>query len=407
MKPKVKRYTYEDLMQIGASRATPEDTRVALRAVQASDSNMLFYVLKDGAPTWAPLASITPEQRKKWEYMTAGIRVVMREACEAGNEELANRVEGYLSYAAPAPAVYSQTTLTHDLKQERALQDSVTGNGDGYARAAEKWNIPRSLPIASYAAMFYLLYARSERGDPRAKQELSYFMARVEPWIMRYLDMATGGEARYMASMAIEYRKGTAPEAVEKEVMESKLISWSGGKAVLHHKNGQAVEIPSGRDRPHAWMAWHDIRQELGMDALNWCIIAHLESKESSYGGPLWANAAYLIRLRELKQRSPEFLVDQAFSLQHNGGEIFNKLWDVSNLVNVLNEAFAGKTQRLPKYLTLPEHKALYNRVCVEATPFDLQAQQGQLELRVKRVAKFDRSSVLGLSSEPITVEPR
>lgn len=385
-----KKYTYQELAALGEKIVlTSSQALIIKEQLQSVSSSARRPILRDGHIVYT--GDYTKDEYAQWVLMFRGLHVLgaqSKSAVQDGEKKsvlLHMRTFGARN-ASPVGTDYTQQTMNSD--------------ADGsYEQVAKLWNMPRTLPIASYAAIFYLLYARRERGDKRAAIELDYFIAKLEPWILSYLDMATGGEARYMSSMAKKYVKGTAPAEVEAEALASKFITFPNGLAQLHRVDGKSIDLSREGGRPAAWMAWKAIRDELGMDALNWCIIAHLESDSGSYGGPLWSNAAYLIRKRELGQISPVFLVDQAFSLQHNGGEIFNKMWSVKDLVHVLNDAFAGKTQRLPKYLTVPEHVALYRKVCVEATPYDLKQQEGELRLRVKEVASFERSTVLGLEA--------
>lgn len=381
-----KQYTYEELMALGTKAPS---TLIYREQITNVSSQVVRPILRDGHVVYTN--TFSTDEYDNWRVMLRGLHSLSNDIATSIQNGVTESVElRFRTHGArnASPITTSYVANKYD-----------DGGHDSYEKAAKLWNMPRQLPVASYAALFYLLYARRERGDKRAAIELDYFIAKLEPWILSYLDMATGGEARYMSSMAKKYVKGTAPAEVEAEALQSKHISFPGGLASLHHANGKSIDLSREGGRPAAWMAWKTIREELGMDALNWCIIAHLESDSSSYGGPLWSNAAYLIRKRELRQITPVFLVDQAFSLQHNGGEIFNKMWSVQNLVHVLNDAFAGKTQRLPKYLTVPEHVALYRKVCVEATPYDLKQQEGELRLRVKEVASFERSTVLGLEA--------
>lgn len=381
-----KTYTYEELAKLGA--AAHEHVNVAYFTDQPINARR--PILRDGQVIMLRGTDATKQELVTWRDMCIGTHQVQKKLMVDVNHGKHKSAEIYVRVDTPQPGIMFSST------------NMVFGGGKAgvsYEQAAEVWGIPRQLHLSSYAALFYLLYARAyERNDENAKFELDYFCSTLEPWFMGYLDMATGGEARYTLSKGSGY-KGDGPPEVDKEARSSKYVSLANGVLSLIDKNGHGIDLNGGNgDRPYAWIEWKRIRDELGMDALNWCILAHLCVHGGGFAGPLWSNAAYLVRKRLLGEISPIFLIDQALSLQHNGGEIFNKLWDVSNLVHVLNNAFNGQTAKLPAFLD-PEHAAIYRKVCVGTTPFDLRKQKGSLELRERKVASFEKSTVLGLKA--------
>lgn len=350
---------------------------------------------REGVVVWVPLKTATTQERERWEAMILGVREVHRLATAYAIKS--DNKEARFRFQIPAD---KQVLLPIKTKINMAAE--MGGAGHTYEQAAETWNIPRQLNVASWAALFYILYARHLREDQQATQELQFLIDRLAPLFANYIDMVVGGEARHMPRFSGGiYTKGAAPKDVEAEALTSPHISLDPKTGALALLGAKHDKIGLTSDRTQCWIQWRTLRKELGIDALNWCIMSHLTSQSHSYGGPLWANAANLVRLREKGEKSDVFFIDQAFSLQHNGGDIFNKLWNVNSLGQVLDLAFKGETAKLPKFLTDREHLDIYRRVCVQLTQYDTTgAQKGALVRNERKMGDFKESTVLKLRED-------
>lgn len=373
-----KEYTYEELIEIGKVSG---DVSNYLEVIPSFNPDIL--ILRDGKTVWEEYKLCTTNEYQDFIFMLKGWQSI---AASLSNKKITSVV------------VQTYPGLNHYLVIPIASKKNKT-HVDTYQAAADAWSLPRHLNIASKAALFYSLMARHNRKDGRATVELNYFLDYLGPIFTRYLDMIVGGEARHTLKMQGPYEFGTAPADIEEEATNSGLIVYNKNKFPLIEN----IDITASlrKEREVAWTEWRGIRQTYGRIALDWAILAHLCVSDSSYAGPLWANAGILIRKLELGQVSPLFFVDQAFSMQHNNGEIFNKLWDVTNLARVLDIAFHSDVTKLGQYITDPQDKQVFDKVCIQMISVETEKRNTgrSLNLKEKRVAAFDTSAVLGVSS--------
>lgn len=363
-----KEYTYQELVDLGKSLPCPKPHCIEDEILVLRDSQMI----------WTDCPS--PLEIEAWRYMVAGMSKVLN-------------VKSFANAYLFGPPGRSPVTLPIVQKSDRS-----TG-------AATLWGLPAVYPLTSIAALFYLLYTRHLREDICATGELRFLIGAILPHIKNYLDMVSGGEARHMSSRVTKI-KSDYPQEILEEALNSPYVHQvshyiEGERFSLTDANGNLLILPGARqDRTRMWGEWKSIRQSLGIYALDWCILTHLSSASAGYGGPLWANAANLVREHELNRKSDIFLIDQAFSLQHNGGILFNKLsgWDISGIGGVLTYAANGEMYRLPVFLN-QEHKVIYNRVCREVTKYDHECANTELKV-VKEWNSLERSAVLQLAPQ-------
>jgi len=108
-------------------------------------------------------------------------------------------------------------------------------------------------------------------------------------------------------------------------------IHLACGGELRHH---QAIGVHGyyGGNRRTAWTRWFHIFEKEGPDALAVMAKYFRECGGGGYCGPPWANAADILRERELFTLGPDefttkqLFVDRVFSLEHNNGCILNKL---------------------------------------------------------------------------------
>jgi hypothetical protein len=90
--------------------------------------------------------------------------------------------------------------------------------------------------------------------------------------------------------------------------------------------------------RHEAWDGWASVRQEHGADALLWAEKAFKAfGQVSTYGGYKWAYIAEVVRKYVTGEYTPLLFVDMCWSLEHNGGQFFGKLWNTHTLQSVLD----------------------------------------------------------------------
>jgi len=198
--------------------------------------------------------------------------------------------------------------------------------------AASLWELDLCLNLPRVAAQFYWLEYLAYQA-PHFKPRFQKFAEFLAGIFSRYIDMAIGGELRYGRS------------------------TCKNSNEVMPRIDERISPAPS---RGTAWAAWYELRQELGDSILEEAEDALLNGQwhNSAIGGPAWGKCVSLLRMYLNEDIPPAVFVDQAFSLEHNGGYIFNKLWDVTNLDSVLTCKFNGELDKMLKFLPLNEQYA-------------------------------------------------
>lgn len=165
--------------------------------------------------------------------------------------------------------------------------------------------------LAEAAADFYLLETLSAEGNEGAARKLATLEERLASEFATYLDLALGGELRYA-------RNHLGEEGLPREL-------------VCYFR-----EICPGH-RGKAWLVWSVVRRALEFRALELAEELFSDSRwRENFGGSPWAGVARLLRQYLQGDLNPRIFVDQCFSLQHNTGSVFNKLFETRKLARVL-----------------------------------------------------------------------
>lgn len=176
---------------------------------------------------------------------------------------------------------------------------------------AEGRGVRAERDLAEAASDFYLLELLNARGDPDAARMLAKLEARLAREFACYLDMAIGGELRY----AIKH--------LGKEALPAELACFF---REIH---------PAERGK--AWLVWNVIRRALGLRALELAAeLFRTPGWRENFGGEAWAVVARLLKDHLKGRVIARTFVDQCFSLEHNTGSVFNKLYDTSTLGGIL-----------------------------------------------------------------------
>lgn len=175
-----------------------------------------------------------------------------------------------------------------------------------YRSWSEVWGVDRNTDLCRSAADFYLLEALAggvvNHGAPQdaylsmlrseARGQLADLVAKLDKTFTGYVDAIIGGELR-------------------------------------HHRASGSLRHHGRKD---AWLEWHAIREEQGTEALADAVDLFLDFNSNGYGGEAWATIARVLLARLTGTISPATFVDRVFSLQHNGGSLFDKgSWGVEN----------------------------------------------------------------------------
>jgi hypothetical protein len=107
-----------------------------------------------------------------------------------------------------------------------------------------------------------------------------------------------------------------------------------GGESRHHYAIGGKV-LPGPAHRPWAWEAWKPIYDHVGPQVILDLIPYFLEMS-GSFGGEAWATVCRIVHSRLVGELPPRLFVDRCFTLQHNSGCFFNKVFSVRNMDAVL-----------------------------------------------------------------------
>lgn len=180
------------------------------------------------------------------------------------------------------------------------------------ARVARARKIPyQERDLSEAVADFYLLETLGYvKNDPMGKDKLAVFEAALATEFSSYLDIAVGGELRYArSSLGDECPKRLAPFTREASLA----------------------------DRGTAWLVWGVIRRAWGLEALTLAEETFdLPGWRGAFGGEAWASIASVLRAYLEGRINDRIFVDRCFSLEHNNGCVFNKLYDTTKVPPVL-----------------------------------------------------------------------
>jgi hypothetical protein len=101
------------------------------------------------------------------------------------------------------------------------------------------------------------------------------------------------------------------------------------GGELRYHPSVGSYKLPSNRS--NAWVAWRDIYEKHGNDAIKLMSKLFNEMGGGSIGGPKWAVAADVLWQFETQKLGPtpesnnKVFIDRVLALQHNGGCFLNK----------------------------------------------------------------------------------
>ena len=199
-------------------------------------------------------------------------------------------------------------------EDEPDYDDEYSEDDDGEMEsrvAVNTWNLPSDLPLVREAADFYLLL--DLHLDGLDDGQFNSRVVKLANWFSCYADMVVGGELRYTCGHV-------------------------GDVTSLHPSLLEVLRNSQHGSRHEAWDGWADVRQRHGPDALVWAEQAFKAfGQVSTYGGYKWAYIAEVVRKYVTGEYTPLLFVDMCWSLEHNGGQFFGKLWNTHMLQGVLD----------------------------------------------------------------------
>lgn len=186
--------------------------------------------------------------------------------------------------------------------------------------ACKLWNVHAETDIAKEAMNFYTAWGVARiHDDKQAIAILEKQVDRLAGEFSRYFDLALGGELRHCMVYNGAYK--------------DRIPKWL------------QAEYPCRQARPCAWLRWKDVRDEYGISALRDAVFCFkLPNWPHSYGGNNWATIAYTLLEYLEKKTSAIVFLDSAFSLEHNCGCAFNKIYGTNYVKEALDVCFNKRT---------------------------------------------------------------
>jgi hypothetical protein len=173
--------------------------------------------------------------------------------------------------------------------------------------------------ITEACADFYILERLAANGQIVSRRRLDIFERQLAHEFSSYLDMAVGGEARHLNDSEVRFSGVIIAPTLERYLTK-------------------ATEVRN--DRTSCWKIWTALRRA-HPESVSWLLDVAESFNDrhwprGSIGGPAWATVAkvlYDFYDGGLKRRT---FVDRCFTLEHNYGCVFDKVYDVTDLKRVL-----------------------------------------------------------------------
>jgi hypothetical protein len=184
-------------------------------------------------------------------------------------------------------------------------------------------------------ADFYLLEGMVADNYGPAVEPLRQYEEAMGREFSAYLDMAVGGEVRH-AGECEEYGV-EIPKGLTRYIRAAREVRFSRGKC---------------------WRIWTRMRS-LNPESVRWfvdCVEVFNDPlwphRGSRYrvGGPAWSTAASVVHDYFTKAIKPRTFLDRCFTLQHNNDYIFDKVYKVKGMNEVLEIQESGDYNKLARY---------------------------------------------------------
>jgi hypothetical protein len=188
-------------------------------------------------------------------------------------------------------------------------------------------------PVDQMIADFYLLEFMSAEGNPIARRLLGRLEAALAEDFVRYLHIAIGAELGHYQATPLD----TLPDELR--------------------------EFVAGVNAGDSRLRWPELYAAYGIRALFLAEDVFLHSGPE-FGGRAWAPITVLLRDYLSGTINRRIFIDQCFSIKHNNGPIFDKIYDVSGVGPALAAQAAGDLARLSG-LASQQVRYLYRRALV------------------------------------------
>lgn len=120
------------------------------------------------------------------------------------------------------------------------------------------------------------------------------------------------------------------------------------------------LDFYHGDDRSEAWEEWHQFHEVHGNKALRWMEQAfRQEAWEEGYGGDSWAFIVQVAAEYAEGKMTAHAFMDRCWTLHHNGGNVFDKMYDDYTINRILRKQANDDYRFLVRYAS-PEAASLW-----------------------------------------------
>lgn len=213
----------------------------------------------------------------------------------------------------------------------RATLDTVWRSVAELLVSEPAWWFVDHLDAAAIAADFYLLEAMAAGGDHDADRALASWEPELADWCAEHLAFAIGAELDHMARVDAD-------------------------------RDRRLRDFLRGMGQQHSLLTWHQVYEDRGAEALALASAA-FSGPGIEFGGEAWAPYPELLARFGDGTINRRVFIDQCFSLEHNNGNLFDKMLATAQLPRVLD------AQAVDDLDTLAAHASHDVRRLFEAPP--------------------------------------
>lgn len=199
----------------------------------------------------------------------------------------------------------------HYLDGHTSRENAIGLITDRLCEQPPEWFIEQ-IDAASLAADYYLLEWMASDTDEVAARILAYWEPRLAEEFAQHLDLAVGAELCHYDG----FRTPTLPPPL-REFMRR-----------VCDGNGMLL--------------WPTARRELGLQAYELAEEVFAGPGAHRGGGPPWAPIARAVSQFSSGEIPARVFIDECFSLEHNNGCVFDKFFDTSSMIDILDGQARG-----------------------------------------------------------------
>ncbi len=217
----------------------------------------------------------------------------------------------------------------HYLDGHTSREKAILLITDRLGEQPPEWFIEQ-IDAASLAADYYLLEWMASNTDEVASKILAYWEPRLAEEFAQHLDLAVGAELCHY-------------DGFRTPTLQPPLLDFM-------------QQVCDG----NAMLLWPAARRELGPQAYKLAEEVFAGPGAHRGGGPPWAPIARAVSQFSSGEIPARVFIDQSFSLEHNNGCVFDKFFDTSSMLDILDGQARGDIDFLAAHASQEVRRLLY-----------------------------------------------